>query len=151
MSAIDSLEIGVIEWPTGLQSLAKETNDAGYDLPSDIDIVISPGERVTVSTGIRLLIPYDYWGKVYPRSGMASKQGVDVGAGVIDPSYTGIIKVVIFNHGKDPLTIRRGDRIAQLIFHRRSDAIMYAATEEDVKNHRSQSHRMDKGFGSSGQ
>jgi dUTP pyrophosphatase len=99
----------------------------GYDLYSSEALVIAPGERALVGTGISMRPPLaagpigssglamSVYGRVAPRSGLAVKKGVDVGAGVVDPDYTGEIKVLIFNHGKEPFNVGVHDRIAQLI------------------------------------
>ena len=68
-----------------------------------------------VSTGIRVAIPPSYYGRLAPRSGLALKHGIDVGAGVIDADYRGDVKVLLFNFGTEAFQVRKGDRIAQLI------------------------------------
>lgn len=90
----------------------------GYDLYSDEDIVVVHGERTLVGTGIALGLPTGVYGRVAPRSGLAVKHGIHVGAGVIDPDYTGEVKVLLFNHGSDDFEIKKGDRIAQLVLER---------------------------------
>lgn len=89
---------------------------AGFDLYSAEGYVVLPQHRVVVSTGIQVALPDGTYGRVAPRSGLAVKHGLDVGAGVIDPDYTGELKVVLFNHDpKQTFIIRPGYRIAQLI------------------------------------
>lgn len=89
---------------------------AGLDLYADGDYGIpSESDFVVVSTGISVEIDADKTGLVWPRSGMASKFGIDTGAGVIDSDYRGELKVLLFNHGDDTYRIKRGDRIAQLL------------------------------------
>ncbi len=89
---------------------------AGLDLYADGDYAIPPeSDFVVVSTGISVEIDADKTGLVWPRSGMASKFGIDTGAGVIDSDYRGELKVLLFNHGDDTYRIKRGDRIAQLL------------------------------------
>ena len=89
---------------------------AGLDLYADDDYSIPcAGEFAVVSTGISVEIDADKTGLVWPRSGMASKFGIDTGAGVIDSDYRGELKVLLFNHGDDTYRIKRGDRIAQLL------------------------------------
>ena len=90
----------------------------GYDLCSVNGYVILPGRRAIVSTGISVQLPPGVYGRVAPRSGLAVKNGIDVGAGVIDPDYTGELKVVLFNHDQNPFVIKPGYRIAQLILER---------------------------------
>lgn len=118
---------------------------AGYDLYSIEDAVV-PCQcgRALVGTGIALSLPEDVYGRVAPRSGLAVKHGIDVGAGVIDPDYTGEIKVVLFNHGDKDFEVKEGDRIAQLILERCETPIIkeIGLLEETLRN----SH----GFGSTG-
>ena len=91
----------------------------GYDLYSDEDVTISSGCRACVATGISIGFPDDdIYGRIAPRSGLAVKRGINVGAGVIDPDYTGEIKVVLFNHGSEKFNIKVGDKIAQLIIEK---------------------------------
>lgn len=90
----------------------------GYDLYSDEDVVVPRGARTLVGTGVALVLPVGTYGRVAPRSGLAVKHGINVGAGVVDPDYTGEVKVLLFNHGSDAFEVKRGDRIAQLILER---------------------------------
>jgi len=90
----------------------------GYDLYSIDAVVIPPAHRALVGTGVAILMPQDVYGRVAPRSGLAVKHGIQVGAGVIDPDYTGEIKVVLFNHGHADFHINKGDRIAQLVLEK---------------------------------
>jgi len=121
--------------------------DAGYDLVASEDIVISPNERALVLTGISIEIPNDCYARVAPRSGLAVKKGIQVGAGVVDSTYRGEVKVLLFNHGDQLFEIKKGDRIAQMIFEK-----IYTPTElvevpyEELTN----SSRGDGGFGSTG-
>ena len=89
---------------------------AGYDLFSTDSYVVLPGRRVVVSTGISIQLPPGTYGRIAPRSGLAVKHGLDTLAGVIDPDYTGEVKVVLQNLDMNqPFVIRPGYRIAQLI------------------------------------
>ena len=91
---------------------------AGYDLYSNEAVTIGAGSHGLVGLGISVRLPDGTYGRVAPRSGLAVKRGIAVGAGVIDPDYTGEVKVVLFNHGKHDFEINEGDRIAQLILER---------------------------------
>ncbi|TKY89241.1 hypothetical protein EX895_001772 [Sporisorium graminicola] len=91
---------------------------AGYDLYSAEKIVLPRGGRKVVQTGICLAIPTGHYGRVAPRSGLASKHGIDTGAGVIDEDYRGLLGVLLFNFGDSDFTINEGDRIAQLIIEK---------------------------------
>ncbi len=90
--------------------------DAAVDLHSRISIIIHPGERASVPTGIAVAIPEGYAGLVLPRSGHAHRHGVGVvnGPGLIDSGYRGEISVLLINHGDEAVEFGRGERIAQL-------------------------------------
>ncbi|HUI26495.1 MAG TPA: dUTP diphosphatase [Candidatus Kryptonia bacterium] len=92
---------------------------AGMDLAADIDgaIMLAPGERRLVPTGIAVQLPRGYEAQVRPRSGMALRHGVTLlnSPGTIDADYRGEIQVLLINHGAESFALRRGDRIAQLI------------------------------------
>jgi dUTP pyrophosphatase len=90
----------------------------GYDLYSCEDVTIPRGERALVGTGVAIVLPVGTYGRVAPRSGLAVKHGINVGAGVIDPDYTGEIKVLLFNHGEGVFEVKKGDRVAQLVLER---------------------------------
>jgi dUTP pyrophosphatase len=91
----------------------------GYDLYSSEDATVPcQAGRALVSTGISVVLPPGVYGRVAPRSGLAVKHCINVGAGVIDPDYTGEVKVVLFNHGEKDFEIKKGDRIAQLVLER---------------------------------
>jgi len=88
---------------------------AGYDIKSIGSVVILPGKRAVIPTGISIEMPPGVYGRIAPRSGLAVKHGIQVGAGVIDADYRGELKVVLFNHDDNPYVIKPGYRIAQLI------------------------------------
>ncbi|KAM9645676.1 deoxyuridine 5'-triphosphate nucleotidohydrolase, mitochondrial isoform 1-T1 [Trichechus inunguis] len=117
---------------------------AGYDLYSAYDYTIPPMEKALVKTDIQVALPSGCYGRVAPRSGLAAKHFIDVGAGVIDEDYRGNVGIVLFNFGKEKFEVKKGDRIAQLICER----IFYPEIEEvqvldDTK-------RGSGGFGSTG-
>lgn len=91
--------------------------DAAVDLQCRVDVVLKPGERAAVPTGLAVAIPDGYAGFVLPRSGHASRQGVGVvnGPGLIDSGYRGEISVLLINHGETDVSFQGGDRIAQLM------------------------------------
>jgi dUTP pyrophosphatase len=92
--------------------------DAGADLHAASDVVLAPGERALVATGIAIALPTGYAGFVHPRSGLAARCGLSIvnAPGTIDAGYRGEIKVNLINlDPAAPLTLRRGDRIAQLV------------------------------------
>ena len=89
---------------------------AGSDLYSVLDYYIEPKSRCLISTGIKMQFPNNVYGRIAPRSGLALKNGIDVMAGVIDPDYTGEIKVLLYNTSDIKFEVQKGDRIAQIIF-----------------------------------
>lgn len=121
--------------------------DAGLDLRSTEDIVIEPGQRALIGTGMALAIPQGYAGFVQPRSGLAIKQGMTLvnTPGLIDSGYRGEIRIIALNTDKEhAIAIKRGDRIAQLVIQE-VPAVELVEVEE-----LSSSERADTGFGSSG-
>lgn len=122
MSAID---VKVMRLPHGadLDLPAYETDHAaGMDLraalPEGEDVVLATGERAMVPTGLAIALPEGFEAQVRPRSGLAAKQGVTVlnSPGTVDADYRGEVKVILINHGAEPVTVTRGMRIAQMIF-----------------------------------
>ena len=97
-----------------------QEGDAGLDLHAAETTVIEPGARALVPTGIALAIPSGYAGFVLPRSGLALRHGVTVlnAPGLIDAGYRGQVKVLLINHDQEPVTVARGERIAQLVLQR---------------------------------
>jgi dUTP pyrophosphatase len=91
---------------------------AGCDLVANEEIVISPGKWTAVGTGLYLEIPKGYVAQVCPRSGLAFKHGISVlnAPGIIDSDYRGEVKVILVNHDSLRYTVKKGDRIAQLVF-----------------------------------
>ena len=103
-----------------LPSYAKP-GDAGADLCSSEDLVIAPGERALVSTGLSIALPDGFAAFVHPRSGLAIKSGIGIvnAPGTIDSGYRGEVKVIVINHDRaEDFEIKRGDRIAQLVIQR---------------------------------
>ena len=123
---------------------------AGLDLfaalPPGTKVVLEPGSRYLVQTGIVLALPQDYEGQVRPRSGLARDHGVTVlnAPGTIDPDYRGEILVLLINHGDEPFEVVRGARIAQLIVAPLRRAALVEASELDL------TARAASGFGSTG-
>jgi len=92
---------------------------AGMDLRAAVTdtMVVAPGERAMVPTGIRIALPTGTEAQVRPRSGLAIRHGISMvnSPGTIDADYRGEVKVLLINHGQEPFTIQRGDRIAQMV------------------------------------
>jgi len=120
---------------------------AGYDVASaDADLVLGPGERRAVGTGLVFELPEGYEMQVRPRSGLALKYGITLpnAPGTIDADYRGELKVILQNGGSEPFAIKRGDRIAQLVFARHESPVITETV--DV----SETGRGAGGFGSTG-
>ena len=103
-----------------LPSYARD-GDAGADLAAAEDVDLAPGERAVVRTGIAIALPAGYAAFVHPRSGLAARRGVTVvnAPGTVDAGYRGEIKVILLNTDPaEPVSFRRGDRIAQLVVQR---------------------------------
>jgi len=92
---------------------------AGMDLAAslDADVIIAPGKRALVGTGLAIALPRGFEAQVRPRSGLAAKHGVTVlnAPGTIDEDYRGEIKVILINHGDEPFVVKSGERIAQMV------------------------------------
>lgn len=121
--------------------------DAGADIYSAIDITIKPGKRALVPTGIAIALSDGYAAFVHPRSGLAIKYGVGLvnAPGTVDAGYRGEISVIVINHDQsESFEIKRGDRIAQIVFQRVERAEFVAVEKLPGSN------RSGSGFGSSG-
>ncbi len=95
--------------------------DAGADLLTTVDVTLAPGERAMVPTGIAIALPEGYAAFVHPRSGLAARHGLSIvnAPGTVDAGYRGEIKVMLVNlDPREPIELRRGDRIAQLVVQR---------------------------------
>lgn len=121
---------------------------AGYDLYADIKeaVQINPGDTFKVSSGIAIAIPEGCFGGIYPRSGLATKQGLAPAnkVGIIDSDYRGPIIVALYNHSNIPQIIHPGDRIAQLIIQ------PYWQFDWDEVDELDTTDRGEDGFGSTG-
>ncbi|WP_395646654.1 dUTP diphosphatase [Terricaulis sp.] len=135
----------------GLSLPAYETAlSAGMDLraavPEDAPLVLAPGARTAAPTGLAIALPSGYEAQVRPRSGLALKNGVTClnTPGTIDADYRGEVKVILINLGQEPFTIRRGDRIAQMVI---APVTQGAWKQVDALN---ETARGAGGFGSTG-
>ena len=106
---------------------------AGMDVFAAVadDVTIAPGGRSLVPTGIAIALPEGFEAQIRPRSGLAIRHGVTLlnAPGTIDADYRGEIKIILVNHGEESFTVRRGDRIAQMVIHRVA-RIAWAVSEE---------------------
>ncbi len=121
--------------------------DAGMDLYSRIDYTLTPGERALIPTGIAIALPEGYVALIHPRSGLAIKHGISMvnTPGTIDSGYRGEIQVILINHDpKTPFNVRRGERIAQIVFQK------YEQAELSEVEYLPESARGAGGFGSTG-
>lgn len=121
--------------------------DAGLDLCSAVDVVIEPMRRVMIPTGVAIALPEGYAGFVQPRSGLAAKKGLSIvnTPGLVDSGYRGELKVIAINTDTDePITIARGERVAQLVVQRVPAVELVEVDELDA------TERGEGGFGSTG-
>jgi dUTP pyrophosphatase len=118
--------------------------DLYAELPEEL--VLTPGQRVLVPTGIAIELPDGYEAQVRPRSGLAFKHGISLvnSPGTIDTDYRGEIGIIVINHGREPFTIRNGERIAQIVFAPFARATLLEVAELGG------SGRGDGGFGHTG-
>jgi dUTP pyrophosphatase len=124
------------------------SQSAGLDLRAHLaePLMLNPGERALIPTGLRMALPPGWEAQVRPRSGLALKQGVTVlnSPGTIDADYRGPVGVILINHGADSFSVEPGERIAQLVFARFEQAVWQPVKELD------QTERAEGGFGHSG-
>eukprot|EP00339_Tiarina_fusa_P004578 CAMPEP_0117047582 /NCGR_PEP_ID=MMETSP0472-20121206/32881_1 /TAXON_ID=693140 ORGANISM="Tiarina fusus, Strain LIS" /NCGR_SAMPLE_ID=MMETSP0472 /ASSEMBLY_ACC=CAM_ASM_000603 /LENGTH=111 /DNA_ID=CAMNT_0004760333 /DNA_START=40 /DNA_END=372 /DNA_ORIENTATION=- len=109
-----------------------------------MDTTIPPKGKALVKTDIAIAIPSGHYGRIAPRSSLAWKHSIDVGAGVIDSDYRGNIGVILFNLGDEPFTVKTHDRIAQLIIEKISTPAVVQVDELD------DTERGEGGYGSTG-
>ena len=122
MSAPVKIEIRQLPHGEGLPLPAYQSaHAAGLDLvaavPGDAPLILAPGTHAMVPTGLAIALPEGFEAQVRPRSGLAAKHGITVlnAPGTVDADYRGEISVILINHGRDAFTIRRGERIAQMV------------------------------------
>jgi dUTP pyrophosphatase len=135
----------------GLDLPAHETDySAGLDLRAAVEaddpVVLSPGSRALLPTGLQIALPEGYEAQIRPRSGLAYRHGVTVlnSPGTIDADYRGEVKVLLINHGEEPFSVERGTRIAQMVVAR------HARVEWEERNALEETVRGSGGFGSTG-
>ena len=116
---------------------------AGLDLYTPTAGIVEPGQRLLVKLDIAIELPHGTFGHILPRSGLALKNGIHIGAGVIDEDYRGNVGVLLFNLGEEPYVFNVGDRIAQLVVKPYTRVNVF-------ENVLSESERGSGGFGSSG-
>jgi dUTP pyrophosphatase len=135
------------EHPISLPQYMTE-GSSGMDLFASLEreVTLPPGERRLIPTGISVAIPEGFEGQIRPRSGLAIQKGIGIvnGPGTIDADYRGEIGVLLINFGKEPFTIRDGDRIAQMVISQ-----VFRATFEEVDDLPA-TRRQEGGFGHTG-
>ena len=145
---MDAPELPVLRLDPGMPLPAyAHPGDAGADLCAAADVVLPPGGRATVGTGIAIAVPDGYAAFVHPRSGLAARHGITLvnAPGTVDAGYRGEVKVVLLNTDPaEPFTVRRGDRIAQLVVQPVTRARFLDSDELPP------TPRGDGGFGSTG-
>jgi dUTP pyrophosphatase len=142
-----TLDVEVVLGPDAVQPAYAHPGDAGADLACSEDVTLGPGERRTVGTGVSIALPDGYAAFVHPRSGLAARHGITIvnAPGTVDAGYRGEIRVTLLNTDlRDPVVLRRGDRIAQLVVQRVERVRFVPATELPA------SVRGTGGFGSTG-
>jgi dUTP pyrophosphatase len=151
VNATVRIEVRQLPHGEGLPLPAYQSLDAaGLDLlaavPEDAPIMLAPGKHALVPTGLSIALPSGYEAQVRPRSGLAAKHGVTVlnSPGTIDADYRGEIAVLLINHGDKPFSIRRGERIAQMVIASVVRAEFVAAASLSATD------RGSGGFGSTG-
>jgi dUTP pyrophosphatase len=121
---------------------------AGMDLRANIDapVVLQPGERALIPTGIAMALPEGFEAQIRPRSGLAYKHGVTVlnSPGTIDADYRGDVGVLLINHGSEPFTVKDGMRVAQMV------VAQYSQFQWEAGSDLSDTDRGAGGFGSTG-
>lgn len=123
-------------------------NAAGLDLCAAIDapLTLAPGDRAAIDTGLAIELPLGYEGQVRPRSGLALKHGVTLvnSPGTVDRDFRGQVRIIVINHGREPVEIKPGDRIAQMV------VAPVVQAELEVVDELSPTERGEGGFGSTG-
>ena len=122
------------------------SDDAGYDLYSRIDAVLEPLSGMAIPVGFAIELPAGYEAQIRPRSGLAAKHHITVtnSPGTVDTNFRGEVKVILYNLGREPFIIQRGDRIAQMVICKLPEIDIIEATEL------SETDRGSGGFGSTG-
>jgi dUTP pyrophosphatase len=148
-----AVKVEIRQWPHG-EGLAlpayQSAHAAGLDLlaavPEEAPLILAPGQRALVPTGLSIALPPGYEAQIRPRSGLASKHGITVlnAPGTVDADYRGEVGVLLINHGDAPFAVRRGERIAQMVIAAVVRAELVAALSLSA------TERGSGGFGSTG-
>lgn len=143
---MDKVKINIIAEDSTLIPSYETLWASGADLKSKEDGILNPGERRLVKTGLFIELPLGYEAQVRPRSGLALKHGITMlnSPGTIDSDYRGEIGCIMINHGSEPFEYKKGDRIAQLVISK------YSQAEFIVTTNLSETNRGAGGFGHTG-
>jgi dUTP pyrophosphatase len=151
VSSTVTVDIRQLPHAEGLALPAYQSADAaGMDLqaavPAETPLILPPGKYAMVPTGLTIALPPGFEAQVRPRSGLAAKHGITVlnSPGTVDADYRGEINVILINHGETPFSIRRGERIAQMVIAQVTQARLVAVTQLSATD------RGSGGFGSTG-
>jgi dUTP pyrophosphatase len=137
MSHDETVQIKLLR-PSARVPARGSTRAAGFDLYASEAATIPGAEsedgRVTVGrgvvpTGIALAIPHGLYGRIAPRSGLAVRRGIDVGAGVVDGDYRDELLILLFNFSAEPFEVAPGDRVAQIVFERIAEPLLVTVGE----------------------
>jgi dUTP pyrophosphatase len=117
------------------------TGSSGMDLVADVreEVILKPGDIKLISAGIYISVPQGYEAEVRPRSGLALKHGISLvnTPGTIDSDYRGLVNIIMINHGKEPFSIKRGERIAQMVIKEvvKADIEVTEELDDTVRSH----------------
>ena len=141
---MDKIRVSKVSQHSFSKPFQASGKSAGFDLCAVENYLLSARRQEIISTGFAWEIPDGFVGQIWPRSGMAAKNSIDVLAGVIDSDYRGEIKVILFNHSNKSYRINAGDRIAQMLI------VPFLEAEIELVDSLFETERNDSGFGSSG-
>ena len=144
MLFLENVVINICPTSTGKQPYKAYVDSAGFDLYANETILVLTRNRSLISIGLSMQIPLGYCGKIYSRSGLANEHGIVAFNGIIDPGFSGVVKVLLFNLSDEEYLVQKGTRIAQMIFVK-TENVVFEFDILDLK-----SDRNNKGFGSSG-
>ena len=144
--AINPIWVKIISDDDSLIPKYQTRGSVGCDLKSVDNFIIPPGSRIVIGTGIKIELPSGFGAYICPRSGLAAKHGITVlnAPGCIDNDFTGEVKVILFNSSNEDFIIKKGDRVAQLVFFPIFQAIFQKTTTIAMTN------RGVNGLGSTG-
>ena len=144
MLFLENVSIKISLTTTGKKPLKSYADSAGFDLYADETVLVLPKNQSWVSIGLRMQIPLGCCGKIYSRSGLADKYKIIAFNGIVDPGFLGVVKVLLFNLSDQEYYVKKGTRIAQMIFSK-TENVCFKIQSLDFE-----SKRNNKGFGSSG-